>query len=599
MAGSGSLWAGRAAPWAVICPKGDKVNHKYTRWSGAVGASLAMVVMTTVPSQAGAGASEVAPGAVQVAPGLTAYSAASKNTTITISAADGETWPCSFNPFNPNTYFFSLGLVNEELYFVNSLTNKMTPWLATGYRWSDDAKVLTWTIRRGVLFSNGQPMTAADVAFTFNLIKKNPSLDLNAIDPTLISVTQTGPYQVTMRFKAPAATLFYYIADQISIVPKSIWEHVKNPLTYQDAHPIGTGPYVVGACSPQNMTYVKSPHFWQRGVPKITTVQVPAIITDPVANEELANGTAQWGGQYIPNIQKAYLDRNKDYRDWSPVAGYHGIYINLKNPLLSALPVRQAMAYGINRPLISKLAVYGEAPAANQTGVLLPSESAWYNASLAAKYDYRYDPAKAISILEKAGYKRGPGGIFQTPSGQPLDFTMIDVGGYSEIVASGQIISQELAQVGIKVTQQNLSTPAYISDTTLGQFQLAFGGPPGITIDGPYGMLRGLLYSGNSAPIGKAATSDFERFSSPAEDALINKLNSATGTASAEALMKKIAAPMLTDVPFIPVTDSTALNEYNVGVASGWPTPADPYANPSPTTQPDEEVVLLHLVPKG
>ena len=59
----------------------------------------------------------------------------------------------------------------------------MTPWLATSYKWSDNAKVLTWTIRKGVMWSNGQPMTAADVAFTFNLIKQNPSLDLNAIRP--------------------------------------------------------------------------------------------------------------------------------------------------------------------------------------------------------------------------------------------------------------------------------------------------------------------------------------------------------------------------------------------------------------------------------
>ena len=191
------------------------------------------------------------------------------NSTITISAADGETWPCSFNPFNPNTYFFSLGLVNEELYYINSIGGTTTPWLATGYKWSHNAQVLTWTIRKGVTWSNGQHLTAADVAFTFNLIKQHPDLDLNAIDPTLQSVTQTGPYQVTMRFTAPAATLFYYVADQVAIVPKSIWSKVKNPLTYPDSNPIGTGPYTVGSCTPQNVSYVKNQHFWQPGLPRI------------------------------------------------------------------------------------------------------------------------------------------------------------------------------------------------------------------------------------------------------------------------------------------------------------------------------------------
>ncbi|MCL6092211.1 MAG: ABC transporter substrate-binding protein, partial [Actinobacteria bacterium] len=472
--------------------------------------------------------------------------------TITISAADGETWSCSFNPFNPNTYFFSLGMVNEELYYINSLTGKMTPWLATAYHWSDNATVLTWTIRKGVYFNDGEPLTAEDVAYTFQLIKSNPSLDLEGIDPTLQSVSVTGPYQVTMRFKQPAATLFYYIADQIGIVPKSVWDKVKNPLTWPDAHPVGTGAYTVSACSAQNITYTANPHFWMPGLPKIKTVEVPAIIANSTANELLANGGAQWGGQFIPNVKTAYLSRNKNFRDWSPPGGFSGVYLNVTDPLL-ALPVRQAMAYAINRAQIATLAEDGEVPAANQSGALLPSERAWYNATVAARYnDYAYSPAKAISILERAGYKRGAGGIFQNKSGVPLSFNIITVGGYSDWVAACQIIATNLRQVGIRITQPNLSTPTYTTDTTLGKFQLAYGGPPGITIDGPFGMLRGLLYSGNSAPIGKAAASDFERYSSPKEDALFQKLNAVTNTAQAEDIIKQLEVPMLEDVPFIP-----------------------------------------------
>jgi peptide/nickel transport system substrate-binding protein len=348
----------------------------------------------------------------------TGQSAAGSQGVLTIAAADGENWPCSFNPFNPNTYFFSLGMTNEELYYIDSLTGKMTPWLATGYQWSNGDKVLTWTIRKGVKWSNGQPMTAADVAFTFNLIKKNADLDLNSIDPLLQSVTQTGSDTVQMTFTAPAVTLFYYIADQVSIVPESAWKSVKNPLTYQDTQPIGTGPYTVGSCTPQNISYVKNPHYWQPGLPKIAKVEVPAILTNPVANEDLANGTAQWGGQYIPNIKTYYLARNPKNQDWSPPVGVNGMYINMKAGLLSNVAVRQAIAYGINRAKVTQFAEDGEVPVANQAGVLLPLQSAWYNSTLAAKYNYGYDPAKAKSILERAGFKPGPGGIFQNSAGK-------------------------------------------------------------------------------------------------------------------------------------------------------------------------------------
>jgi peptide/nickel transport system substrate-binding protein len=520
-------------------------------------------------------------------------------TTLTISAADGETWPCDFNPFNPNDYFFSLGTVNEELYYVDSLTSKGTPWLATSYRWSDDDRTLNWTIRQGVKFNNGDPLTAADVAYTFTLIKQHPGLDLNAISPELLSTTQTGKYGVVMHFKSPAATDFYYIADLTPIVPKAVWSHVANPSTYRDPIPVGTGPYTIQHCSPENISYLKNPHYWQPGRPKIDRVEVPAILTDTVANEDLSQGTAQWGGQFIPDIKKYYLDKNKANRTWSPPVGVNGIYINMTAPLLSNVAVRRAMAYGIDRAHVAAVGEDGEAPPGNQAGVLLPQEQGWYNTTLASKYNYGYNPAKAISTLEAAGFKRGSDGVFASPSGQKLSFTINDVGAYADAVADVQISVNELAKIGIKLTQDNLSTTAESADLTDGKFQLAFGGPPQITVDGPYGILRGLLYSPNTAPIGKAAASDFERFSSPKEDALINSLSATTNVAAEQKIVKEAEAPMLNEVPFIPLIDATAQNQYDSGFASGWPTPSDPYANPSPTTQPDEAVVLLHLIPKG
>lgn len=518
---------------------------------------------------------------------------------ITLSSASGEQWPCAFNPFNVNEFYFSLGLVNEELYYIDPVDDAMTPWLATSFRWSDDDKTLTWQIRKGVDFSNGTPLTAADVAYTFELIKQHPDLDVNSIDGNLASVEQTGPYQVTMEFHAPAATDFYYVADQVAIVPKSVWQSVTNLLTYKDADPIGTGPYTVESCTPESITYVKNPHYWQPGKPKIDKVIMPAILTNSVSNELLANGSAQWGGQFIPDIKSFYLAKNSGNRDWFPPYGLFGIFPNLTNPLLSKLAVRQAIAYGINRNLISELGEDGEDPPSNQAGVPLPYYQAWYNDKLASRYDYTYDPAKAIRILEAAGFKRGADGIFETPAGKPLRFTMIAVGGYSDWVADGQLIASELSKIGIAVTNENLSNNAYQSEIADGNYQLALGNSPGRTLDGPFGMLRGLLYSGNSAPIGKPAASDYERFSSASEDALFAQLDATTNVAAEERIVKELEVPMLADVPFVPVVDSVVYDEYDVDFASGWPTSSDPYASPGPTNQPDWEVVLLHLVPKG
>ena len=160
-------------------------------------------------------------------------------------------------------------------------------------------------------------MTAADVAFTFNLIKKVPALDVNSVWSVLSSVTQAGD-NVVMTFKAPSVPYFYYIADQVPIVPEHIWSKISNPVTYADSNPIGTGAYIVKPCTPQNITYVANPDYWQPGEPKVAKVLYPAFTSNDPANTYLATGQAQWGSQFIPNIQAFYTSKSPDNHYWFP-----------------------------------------------------------------------------------------------------------------------------------------------------------------------------------------------------------------------------------------------------------------------------------------
>ncbi len=147
----------------------------------------------------------------------------STNSTLTISNENGALWTCGFNPLNPSDTLLSVGFIYEPLVYVNPLQGgKTTPMLASSYAWGAGNKSLTFTIRQGVKWSDGTPMTAADVAYTFNLIKKYPALDLTGVWSVLSSVTATGN-TVTMDFSTVAVPYFYYIADQTPIVPEHIW----------------------------------------------------------------------------------------------------------------------------------------------------------------------------------------------------------------------------------------------------------------------------------------------------------------------------------------------------------------------------------------
>jgi peptide/nickel transport system substrate-binding protein len=343
------------------------------------------------------------------------------------------------------------------------------------------------------------------------------------------------------------------------------------------------------------MKYVKNGHYWQHGLPKIDTVYYPAYTSNDPANQDLASGAAQWGSQFIPSIDRFYLSKSKDNHYWFPPVSNVSVFINLKNPILKDVAIRRAMAYAIDRSRVSQIGEYGYEPAANQTGIVTPTFKSWLNKGLAKKFSY--NPTKAKQILTKAGYKM-KGGVFQTKNGKSLSFTMINIGGYSDWVASAQIVQQELKAVGIKVTASNLSSTTFDADAYAGKFDLMYsgneaGGPA------PYYELRQELYSKNSAPIGKTASSNWERYYNKKVDSLIEAYAATTSSAKQHSIVDQLQAAMVRDVPIIPITEGVDWYQYNTKSIAGWVTQKNPFAKPAAYEVPDWGVMLLHLRPKG
>ncbi|MGA3351810.1 MAG: ABC transporter substrate-binding protein, partial [Acidimicrobiales bacterium] len=237
-----------------------------------IGAVIAVSIATAAYASAGKTGSAAAPRTV-------AKSGSGVASVVNISDEYGVTWNCQFNPFNGSDEFDSFGPVYEELVYMDSLENgATTPWLATAWAWSNNDRTLTFTIRSGVKWSDGAAFSAKDVLFSFNLLKKYSALDLNGDWSVLSSVSAKGSDQVVFQFKTAAVPYFYYIADETPIVPEHLWSSIKDPVTYLDPHPIGTGPYVMSSCSGANIQYKKNALYWQAGLPKIETVNFPSYL---------------------------------------------------------------------------------------------------------------------------------------------------------------------------------------------------------------------------------------------------------------------------------------------------------------------------------
>ena len=538
--------------------------------------------------------------------------------TLTISDESGGTWACDFNPFLSSDTWFGFGPVYEPLMFVNNLAPQplapanIKPWLATSYKWNPTFTQLTFTIRPGVKWSDGTPMTAADVAYTFNMLKAHHSMDLESlwsnVGGPVTAVTASGN-QVVVTLNKPSPLYFYNIADQVAIVPQHIWSKIANPTTYNDKNPIGTGAYTMHACTPANIQYKANPNYYQAGLPKIKTVNFPSYLTNPPANADLASGADQWGSQYIPDIQAAYLSKSADYHTYSPPVASVSIVINLglgKSSPLSNPLVRQAMAYAIDRPKAAQIGEGGQEPPSNQTDIITTADKgpygSSYDAAQAAAYGnaYAYDPAKAEALLKQAGYTKVVSGVRQNSAGQALSFTLVNNGGYSDWVATLQdVVIPELAAVGIQVHLNDLSQTSYESALYTGKYQLGYfaqtGGP------GAFYEMRQWLFSGNTAPIGQVAATNYSRYSNKNTDALINEYAATNPSDSAKlaGILNQLQLVMLKEVPIIPVTGQVDWYQWDTAHITGWPTPPNWYAQPAQYAYPDWGIVLQHLAPKG
>src|SRR6266705_3373072 len=182
----------------------------------------------------------------------------------------------NFNPLSSTSTGFltnAVALYNEPLYIWNYLkpTQPGIPILASGQpTFSNGGKTLTIPIRSGVKWNDGKAFSASDVAFTFNLVKAHPALFTTGA-PIVTSASAPSATSVQLNFSsAQYANLF--MIGQVYIVPQHIWGSVSNPVTYTDANPVGTGPYMLQTYSSHGFLLKQNPSYWNKGTVKVTAV---------------------------------------------------------------------------------------------------------------------------------------------------------------------------------------------------------------------------------------------------------------------------------------------------------------------------------------
>ena len=528
-------------------------------------------------------------------------SSSSSSATLTMESSPESTITQAFNPFIPTQAIWGMGatgLIYEPLLqFDIAAPPKYYPWLATSYKWSNGGKSVTFTIRQGVKFNNGTPMTPADVAFTYNLVKNNKALNLAGLP---ISSVSTSGNTVTLTFPAAQYTNLQSIAG-VPILPQSIWSKVGNPATYPDANPVGTGPYKLKTFTPQGFTLTKNTGYWQASLAKVTNVYFPVYTSNTGALSALFNNQIDWTGNFIPGLQKDFVAKDPaNHHFWEAPGSTNAFIPNLNKWPTNQLAVRKAISLAVNRTV---LATEGEAglenPVLNASGITLPTYSAWSAPVASDTVSATGNAAAAQNVLKAAGYTKGSNGFFQK-GGKTVSITLISPSAYTDYAEVGSIAAQELKNAGIDANFQGISVNAWNQDMATGNFTLAeHWSNGGVT---PYNLYDNWLDSALSSPT--AATGDYEGLKNPTIDSALATLAGSQTVAQQTAALTPIAKYVAANLPVIPVTTASDWFEYNSQHWVGWPTQSNPYDSGQPSGTNNnagtgtDEVVILHLSPR-
>ena len=517
---------------------------------------------------------------------------------LTVSVEQHASWVRNFNPLVPGggARWPTMGGVFEPLMIFNSMKSTYVPWLATEYNWSNGNTTLTFTVREEVQWSDGKPFSSGDVAFTFNLLKKHPALDSGGVWKHLKAVTALGK-TVTFQFQKTYVPALQAISHQ-PIVPAHIWSKIDKPVSFSNEDPVATGPFTK-VMNFQNQYYElgQNPHYWQRDKLKVTSLRFPAYPSNDQANLALVNGEVDWAGNFVPAIERIYVDKDPDHHGyWFPLVGSTVfLYPNTTKPPFDNADVRKALSMAIDRELMVKVAMYNYTQPADATG-LSQTYDAWRDEALVKKGVWaRHDREGANALLDEAGYKRGEDGLRYTTEGAQLKYELIVVSGWSDWVRAAQITATCLAEVGVTVNVKTYDFGAWFNKLQRGEFDLAISW----SVEGqtPYDFYRWLMSSKTVKPVGENAPGNWHRFADPESDKLLATFEVTSARQAQEALAQKLQSRFENKAPAIPLFPNPSWGVFNTTRFEGFPTKDNPYAQLSPNKQPESLLVLLSLRP--
>jgi peptide/nickel transport system substrate-binding protein len=539
-----------------------------------------------------------------------AASASAGHKCLVMTGSGDPVFTRNFNPYAGGglpSNSIAQGAFYEPLIVTPAGGSKTVPWLARSWRWSNGNKTLTLNLAKNAKWSDGKPLTSADVVYSLTAGRQDKTMDRIGLVGTgnnVASIRAVGRYGVAMTLKTPDSQFIPAILNRQFVVPQHIWSKVAEPATFTNPRPVGSGPFnQIARFTSQDYVLGKNPHYWQAGLPKVPCLEYVQASSNDAALALIQNGSVDWTHNFVPNVEKAYEAKDP--------AHYHAFYSNADYPISLvfdntqypySLPAfRKALSLAIDRVTVWKLGEYGYEPPADALGLsgLFPQWVTDPAVKEQAKRMATYSPAAAKKMLTDNGFTY-KGSSLLDPKGNAVSLNIHVISGWSDWVASNQIITKNFRDIGID-SQVKLEPDwgswfpnAFSTKNPTLLWQVASRGSP-------FGYFYANLSQNAYIPSGQdgSPTGNWHHFydvkGTPPLNVWKNSLISAKQRASATALQKLF----LQDLPIIPVVIGARWSTYSTKYFHGFPTAKNFYADPIFTTNPDNILLFTTVSPGG
>lgn len=525
--------------------------------------------------------------------------------------------PTTFNPFNPNVQWPIQGgggrilYIYETLFSYNLATGKLDPILAEKKQWTDNTTLLV-ILRKGTRWQDGKALTSQDVAYTINLGKKL-SLYYSSIWDyiTECTVKNDRTIQIKLNPKKPHKAMVEDYLTRISIVPKHIWESIekKNAITTEpNLKPVGSGPYKLLNYNQSQIVLIRDDNYWgikYFGKPAPVYIVHPIFKSNDAGNLAFEKGQVDLSQQFCPQIWKMWEQKKLPVGTWYKNAPYHvpamipSLIINVNKKPLNNVLVRKALAYAINYPKIAETAM-SRYSITVVSSLIIPSglpESKYFNKSDVEKYGWKYDPKKAVEILEKKlKAKKGKDGIYVLPDGTRLGpITLECPYGWTDWMTALEIVAESARKVGIDIRTSYPEAPVVFEHRDNGNFDIILWLPgPGYGPAHPWLRFRDVFESRGVPPAGQVAYWNWGRYKDPEAEKLLDEAMVTQDEKKITEIYRKLNIKFMQNVPIIPLMYRPyEFYEYNETYWTGFPNEKNPVAPPQ---QSNSGIQILYKI---